>query len=198
MPAKTAKSSAFRQWVLSLVVGAVVTTAVAWLFAVVSEMIPGREMDAPYARGPVWPVSVPADWPPASDLQAVTVPGARRIIGGWNTNGKEPGGGLAVYQVGAPALALERWMISDSNHGSVYVDKWCIDRRLPLHPIWQGFAFNTFFYAGIAWILWQIPQALRRRGRRIAGQCVACGYDLQGLPSDAPCPECGGKRKETR
>ena len=64
-------------------------------------------------------------------------------------------------------------------------------RRIPLHPIWLGLALNTIFYAAIAWGLWQIPLALRRRSRRRSGKCVRCAYSLSGLTSGAPCPECG-------
>jgi hypothetical protein len=69
-----------------------------------------------------------------------------------------------------------------------YVHRW----PLPVGPLWPGFALNTIFYAAIAWGLWQIPGAIRRRSRRRAGRCVRCGYDRTGLAPEAPCPECGG------
>ncbi len=28
--------------------------------------------------------------------------------------------------------------------------------------------------------------------------CTSCGYDRSGIPSDAPCPECGSDRQEAR
>jgi hypothetical protein len=73
-------------------------------------------------------------------------------------------------------------------------------RAIPFIPIWPGFALNTLFYAALAWGLWQLPLAIRRRRRRTTGRCVACGYDLKGLAVGAAgepghvCPECGGRR----
>jgi len=64
---------------------------------------------------------------------------------------------------------------------------------LPLAPLWPGFALNTIFYAAIAWGLWQVPLAIRRRRRRARGLCTRCGYDRAGLSPDALCPECGAK-----
>lgn len=65
------------------------------------------------------------------------------------------------------------------------------ERRLPLTPLWPGFAINTLMYAAAAWGVWQLPLALRRRRRRKTNKCVNCGYDRKGLKPDAACPECG-------
>jgi len=55
-------------------------------------------------------------------------------------------------------------------------------------PIWPGFAINTLFYAGVLWLLFAAPFALRR-GRRIKrGLCPACAYPVGA--SDL-CTECG-------
>ncbi len=64
---------------------------------------------------------------------------------------------------------------------------------LPIVPLWPGFALNTLFYAAIAWGLWQVPLAIRRRRRRRLNRCVKCNYDRTGLggAADAKCPECG-------
>jgi hypothetical protein len=61
---------------------------------------------------------------------------------------------------------------------------------LPYRPIWPGFAINTLFYAGILWLLFAAPFALRRRRRIKHGLCSKCGYDLRGSNASA-CPECG-------
>jgi hypothetical protein len=62
---------------------------------------------------------------------------------------------------------------------------------LPLAPLWPGFALDTVFYAAIAWGLYQLPLAIRRRRRRHSDSCVKCGYDRRGLAVGAACPECG-------
>jgi hypothetical protein len=64
------------------------------------------------------------------------------------------------------------------------------DRMLPLRPIWPGFAINTVFYAGVLWLLFAAPFAMRRRRRIKRGLCPKCGYDLRGSESKE-CPECG-------
>jgi hypothetical protein len=66
---------------------------------------------------------------------------------------------------------------------------------LPLRPIWPGFAINTAFYAGVLWLLFAAPFALRRWRRIMRGLCLNCGYDLRGAAADASgCPECGATR----
>jgi hypothetical protein len=67
-------------------------------------------------------------------------------------------------------------------------------KAIPIIPIWPGFAINTLFYAAIAWGLWQVPLAIRRRRRRSLNRCVKCGYDLNGLAAGAACPECAHPR----
>jgi hypothetical protein len=63
-----------------------------------------------------------------------------------------------------------------------------MSRLLPLRPIWPGFAINTLFYAGILWLLFAAPFALRRRRRIKRGLCPACGYPVGDSPV---CTECG-------
>jgi hypothetical protein len=62
----------------------------------------------------------------------------------------------------------------------------------PITPIWQGFAINTAFYAGVWWCLIFGPRVARREMRRRRGQCVMCAYSRAGLAEGAVCPECGG------
>jgi hypothetical protein len=64
--------------------------------------------------------------------------------------------------------------------------------RLPVRPIWLGFAIDTLFYAAILWLLFAAPFAMRRRIRIGRGLCPKCGYDLRNRPRDSSaCPECG-------
>jgi hypothetical protein len=61
-------------------------------------------------------------------------------------------------------------------------------RALPCLPVWPGFAINTLFYAGILWMVFAAPFALRRRRRIKRGVCPACAYPVGA--SDV-CTECG-------
>jgi len=61
-------------------------------------------------------------------------------------------------------------------------------RALPLRPLWPGFAINTVFYAGVLWVLWATPFALRRMIRHRRGRCAQCGYPIGQSPV---CTECG-------
>ena len=62
------------------------------------------------------------------------------------------------------------------------------DNVLPFRPIWPGFAINTVFYAGVLWLLFAAPFALRRRRRIKRGLCPKCAYPVGA--SDV-CTECG-------
>ncbi len=52
--------------------------------------------------------------------------------------------------------------------------------------------WNVLMYAALEWDA-RVP--LLHDRRRSAGHCVACGYDLEGIEADAPCPECGAIRR---
>ncbi len=62
---------------------------------------------------------------------------------------------------------------------------------LPYRPIWPGLLANTAIFAAPWALLFIGIPLLRRVTRRRRGRCVRCGYDLRGMPSGAPCPECG-------
>jgi hypothetical protein len=65
----------------------------------------------------------------------------------------------------------------------------------PVRPIWPGLAFNTLFYAGILWLLFAAPLALRRRRRIRRGLCPACAYPVV---AGEVCTECGKPVSQTR
>jgi hypothetical protein len=59
---------------------------------------------------------------------------------------------------------------------------------LPARIWWSGFAINTLFYAGILWVVFAAPFALRRRRRIKRGLCPACAYPVG---ASEVCTECG-------
>jgi hypothetical protein len=60
--------------------------------------------------------------------------------------------------------------------------------RLPTRPLAFPFLINTISFAIAVGMLVAGTGAVRRVVRRRRGKCVACGYDVRGLPV---CPECG-------
>jgi hypothetical protein len=64
---------------------------------------------------------------------------------------------------------------------------------LPWWPKFPSFLVNTLFYAGLLWLLFAAPFALRRRRRIKRGLCPTCAYDLRATQSPV-CPECGATR----
>jgi hypothetical protein len=62
------------------------------------------------------------------------------------------------------------------------------EHRLPMFPLWPGFALDTAFYGTLAFLLWSAPGFVRKKRRRRRGLCVGCGYELKGMEK---CPECG-------
>lgn len=64
---------------------------------------------------------------------------------------------------------------------------------IPAEPLWSGLLLNTFFYGGVAGVVWVVGGRIRRRFRLDSRRCAACRYDLrESLRSDPVlCPECG-------
>jgi len=91
-------------------------------------------------------------------------------IGGWGLPTSE------LIRRGYPTNHLPAWLRAQP------------ERRLPLVPLWPGFAINTLFYGSLAWVtLFAITRAKQRR-RRDRGCCIACAYPVENLET---CPECG-------
>lgn len=65
-----------------------------------------------------------------------------------------------------------------------------LPRALPYRPMWSGLAIDTALF-GAAWALLFLAAPALRAWRRRKGRCGACGYDLRGLATSTPCPECG-------
>lgn len=62
--------------------------------------------------------------------------------------------------------------------------------RLPIDPIWPGFALCSGVYALAAAAMWRTPRTVNRLYRRRCGLCPACGYPASAVPI---CAECGRK-----
>jgi len=72
---------------------------------------------------------------------------------------------------GFPLRVFERWQ--DGSPGRYF---------------WVPFAINTLFYAGVLWMLFAGPFALRRKIRRRRSRCPQCAYPIGQSPV---CTECG-------
>ena len=62
---------------------------------------------------------------------------------------------------------------------------------LPKGIIGAEFAWDVAVWSGVWWVIVWVPGRLRSWWRRRGARCVACAYDLRGLPTNSPCPECG-------
>ncbi len=118
-----------------------------------------------------------------------------------------------VWRAGWPCLCLEGAHVQEISTEPRATKEWTVGvihvpwnrdpfpfqhLYLPLLPLWPGFALNTLFYAALAWGLWQLPLAIRRRRRSGKGLCVRCGYDLKGIAAESACPECGANATQPR
>jgi hypothetical protein len=77
------------------------------------------------------------------------------------------------YEIGLPPLVLYRLIENPSRQ-----------HMLVAHHL---FAFAVTALLPATWLTRRLLS--RRRARRLAGLCPACGYDLRGSPGR--CPECG-------
>jgi len=95
--------------------------------------------------------------------------------------------GLDIAKTAAAAAGLRTGIDVSKRIGA---DKEGRRRCLPLTPLWPGFAINTLFYAGVLWMLFVGPFALRRMIRRRRGRCAHCAYPIGQSPV---CTECGAE-----
>ena len=104
-------------------------------------------------------------------------------------------GGGTIHTESSGALPIEDWMkaikvfkFGEKSNTTIVIPA----RYLPYLPVPTGFAINTIFYAAMAWALFTVPGAVRRRVRIRRGQCASCGYSLRGSGGVSDkCPECG-------
>ena len=162
---------------LWLALGAAINVGVAWVGAIkrheetrpTPERVGRWEIDPTvvFARGTPWPRPVPADWPPTAD-STHTIPrvlsiethssgvsgdqNARkeyfvfRALFGWPARGLECWNMLVDFPVPYPDTyeSSVRLMMPWRDGVSGGIDWSC---RLPVLPLWPGFALNTLIYA---------------------------------------------------
>lgn len=95
-----------------------------------------------------------------------------------------------VLAVGWPCVCFYR--VSEDVAKGSWKGVWRVNKRveLPVYPVWSGLIANAAFYALLPLSV-QMGRAWVRRLRRSRGRCPSCAYNLAGLPSGTPCPECG-------
>ena len=203
--------------VIFLLAGAVVNVAVAWGCAALT-VSPGWPLSAKIVWDAQWPRKVPGHWPERPQVIGGRVFGWSLYRFAASTAEERNGEMwttaqfcLIVGSVGWPCRALqwEMWIDQVLPENSLRFDgqprqTWWLSgislqsekfgfgiqslKRLPLRPLWPGFAVNTLFYAAVLWLLIPGPFVLRRLIRMKRGRCVKCGYPMG---ESGVCSECG-------
>lgn len=187
-----------REAAVCLLLGVVLTVGVAWGIAT-WPLGPSVELRSAHKADVEWTIPEAGKWP-SSCWESVDTrgPGVRVISRSWQMRTEyRRSTGLPMYsldlylwsrpiQGASMGISPSKGLIGGVKNPLKRERIW---RRLPLRPIWSGFAINTLFYACLSWLVLFAPFAVRRhlRGRR--GACGRCGYDLANLDA---CPECGG------
>ena len=181
------------------VIGAAATVLVAWVCHL------GPNLPLPNSvSDPTWPTAVPVDWPSEPKRHIWGRNALRRVDSIYTYEPPRPTRSSEVWEYrrersGWPlrAMKVQCFHAISNTRADVFADGLKMPRRLaagrpvpyfPMTPLWPGFAVDTAFYVGLAFVVWSAPGFVRRRVRRRRGRCVRCGYDLKGLPL---CPECG-------
>ena len=159
-----------------------------------------------------WPADPPSGWYSCQTIDEIRTWG---YVHSWATDyfGTGPLGRtvhfMSIHACGWPRLAVRTIWVAPSDNWErersssdvvVSIDggiswptsgpRFRLDPRgrLPLIPIWPGFAINTIFYAAVLWLPVAGLGALRRHGRVKGGLCPSCAYPIGGSPI---CTECG-------
>lgn len=199
----------------ALLVGAVVSVAIAWWAAThrPATMMVSKQHTLKRSRGGEdWIVQESGAWGTRVLLYrnlALVTPIGRAFYGplaaadlpAWAID-PEPGGCTEQHAFGWPLVCM-KWTM-DARQDCNY---WPVDATraglgmvyLPVRPCWLNLIASTVLWGSAAWavvfalVTW--PRARRRRVRLRYGHCPACGYDLQHR-MEAGCPECGWRQNE--
>lgn len=201
---------------VSAAAGAVLAVAMAWVVALygkvekvdISYTPPGDERRSSWSR-------VPAGWEFGTHVVAdggsyggvVRYELVTEMVWAGSTLGAmsgRPNRSVERVEVGWPVASME-W-VGEMDHrrgyrptgwvwqsgfeppihkGNLYLGA---DRRLPLMPVWPGFAVSALVCGAPVWIVWFGGGVARRAIRRRRGLCAACGYP-RGVAN--VCSECG-------
>jgi hypothetical protein len=197
---------------ISLALGAIVTVLVAWR----CHRFAWRLESGTEIKNIEWPIAVPSTWPLTAQW-AVRFEGGPRATEYFGAVlpirppqlMREPNDavfGVTAYQSGWPCHACVRYVAHDGTESKPtqvnlgflreglpgpFQLQWSNQpnrNRLPILPLWPGFAINTLFYGALAFAAMAGVSAIRRRRRFKRGLCMQCAYPLTG--GDI-CPECG-------
>lgn len=65
---------------------------------------------------------------------------------------------------------------------------------VPYMPMWAALLGNVGIFSAVWFAVLFTPGLIVRCRRRSTGRCEGCGYNVAGLATGAPCPECGFTR----
>lgn len=108
--------------------------------------------------------------------------------------------GVDQWTLAEQASAKAVWMILDQTDEYARLPRLTFTGKSDLALALEGMELDGPLHELPAWpiplLLWTPAAALLCSGylarkRAITGMCKSCGYELAGLSSDAPCPECG-------
>ena len=197
-----------RRWALRicvfLLLGAIVNVAVAWGFSLRSwQSGLGQEWLADDASIEWWRQNAPPGFPPLPVTMYESQSLGYRGLMLYETEGLDAGCEFLGFRTGHgwPLVSLEwtswinRQLRTVENRYMIEWDRWPsakgTSRKIPLRPLWSGFALNTVFYAFLISLMFAALIGVRRRRRIRRGLCPKCAYDLRGTRGATACPECG-------
>ncbi|HYE61169.1 MAG TPA: hypothetical protein VD997_04165 [Phycisphaerales bacterium] len=204
-----------RRGVAGLLLGAATTVLVSWSLAAWGKLEKSEFRRPPERAVTAARVRVPEAWTVRTWLESWGFGVDHQLISEcvWmgSTLGMMSGMGpqrtMLRAGMGWPLLAMEYSDVDDTNRAAVgtgvkswwelgvplpakYVGTgkfWRSDRRLPLRPLWPGFAVDTLVYACLWAGVLGVGGAWVRRRRVKRGVCAECCYPVVG----GVCPECG-------